>query len=387
MCIYCSLLAIIYFVCANKSFFHLLFQVKSYARVHGQTTENDRGYVSISYNEYVTESYKRSRLAIYAHIYRLIVLGAFIFINLLTPVALAKSASLYYPKITVKSGELLRFLYVATAIMAILCNALYIYYSIKHHIFHNKPAITTCIIPNNYKCEIPSDTDVYGDEIASLVTVLIVIPITVFLELVISIYTVKCNRISQKSPRYSHLWKQLALQILNVFTLWNIFMMFQLFAKVAIPICVLLLIHPQVTIFWFLVLLMVLLSSSLTITYLLYQCQQLSKTRNCCCNARHCGRKFLHFVVLIVTLGLILMLLGLYELLLIVQVQFQIGVKGIILSLLPSFPLSVLGWYIKRRSQMKAKKYLHDDGLQLLVEKQETANITDTSIDEEPLPL
>ena len=71
----------------------------------------------------------------------------------------------------------------------------------------------------------------------------------------------------------------------------------------------------------------------------------------------------------------------LYELLLIVQVQFEMGVKGIILSLLPSFPLSVLGWYIKRRSQMKAKKYLHDDGLQLLVEKQETANITDTSID------
>ena len=126
---------------------------------------------------------------------------------------------------------------------------------------------------------------------------------------------------------------------------------------------------------------MVLLSSSLTVTYLLYQCQQLSRTRNCYCNARHCGRKFVHFVVLFVTLGLILTLLVLYELLLIVQVQFEMGVKGIILSLLPSFPLSVLGWYIKRRSQMKAKKYLHDDGLQLLVEKQETANITDTSID------
>ena len=330
----------------------------------------------------MTGSYKRSRLGVYAHIYRLIVLGAFIFINLLTPVALAKSASLYYPKITVKSGELLRFLYVATTIMAFLSNALYLYHSIRHHVFRNKPAITTCIILNNYKCEIPSDTDVYRDETASLVAVLIIIPITVFMELVISIYTVKCNRIAQKSPRYSHFWKQLPLQILNVFTLWNIFIMFQLFAKIAIPICVLLLIHPQVTIFWFLVLVMVLLSSSLTITYLLYQCQQLSKTRNCCCNARHCGRKFVHFVVLIVTLGLILTLLALYELLLIVQVQFEIGVKGIILSLLPSFPLSVLGWYIKRRSQMKAKKDLHEDDLQLLTEK-----TTDTSIDEEPLPL
>ena len=36
---------------------------------------------------------------------------------------------------------------------------------------------------------------------------------------------------------------------------------------------------------------------------------------------------------------------------------------------------------------MRAKKYLYIDGLQLLVEKQETANITDANIDEEPLPL
>ena len=36
---------------------------------------------------------------------------------------------------------------------------------------------------------------------------------------------------------------------------------------------------------------------------------------------------------------------------------------------------------------MKAKKYLHEDGLQPLTETRETANITDTSIDEEPLSL
>ena len=366
-------------------FLHFVFQVKSYARVYGPTNEKDRGYVSISYNEYVTGSYKSPRLSITAHIYRLFVLGAFIFINLLAPVALAKSASLYYPKIRTKLSpmqEVKEFLYIATAIMTILCNALYTAYSIRHHIFRNKPAITSCIIANNHECTIPSDKDVYSDELVSMVAVIIIIPFAVFIELLISIYTVKCNSIDQSTLKYSQFWKQLLLQMSDVFILWNVFIMFQLFAKVAIPICVLLLIHPQVTIFWFLVLVMVLLSSSLTVTYLLYQCQQLSKTRNCCCNARHCGRKFVHFVVLIVTLGLILTLLALYELLLIVQVQFEIGVKGIILSLLPSFPLSVFGWYIKRRSQMKA----NEDSLQPLTETQET-RITDTSIDEEPLPL
>ena len=372
-----------------KCFFHLLFQVKSYASVYGPRNENDKGFVSISYNEYVTGSYKRSRLSIAAHIYRLIVLGAFIFINLLTPVALAKSASLYYPKIRTKFSprqEVREFLYIATGIMAILCNGLYMYYSIRHHIFRNKPAITSCIIANNHECTIPSDKDVYSDEIVSVVAVIVIIPFAVFIELLISIYTVKCNSIDQSILKYSQFWKQLPLQILNVFTLWNIFIMFQLFAKIAIPICVLLLIHPQVTICWFLFLLMIILTLSLTGAYLLYHCQQLRKRKACYSNARHCGWKFVHFVVMFAILGLILTLLALYELLLIGQVQFEIGVKGIILSLLPSFPLSVLGWYIKRRSQMKAKKYLNEDSLQPLTKTRET-RITDTSIDEEPLPL
>ena len=38
---------------------------------------------------------------------------------------------------------------------------------------------------------------------------------------------------------------------------------------------------------------------------------------------------------------------------LLVQVHIETGVKGIVLSLLPSFPLPVLGWYLKRRSQRK----------------------------------
>ena len=52
--------------------------------------------------------------------------------------------------------EVIGFLYVTTAIMAFLSNALYTVYSIRHHIFHNKPAITSCIIPNNHECSIPS---------------------------------------------------------------------------------------------------------------------------------------------------------------------------------------------------------------------------------------
>jgi len=47
----------------------------------------------------------------------------------------------------------------------------------------------------------------------------------------------------------------------------------------------------------------------------------------------------LYSVVITVTIGLILTLLLLYELMLLVQVKIETGVKGIVLSLLPSFPL------------------------------------------------
>ena len=55
------------------------------------------------------------------------------------------------------------------------------------------------------------------------------------------------------------------------------------------------------------------------------------------------------------SIGLILTLLILYEVMLLVQVQIETGVKGVFLSLLPSFSLSALGWYLKKRFQRKKR--------------------------------
>ena len=280
------------------------------------------------------------------------------------------------------TGELIGFFYWLTAIMAFLCNTAYTVTAIRHHIFQSKPAITSCII--HQKCSIPSDTDIYKDEIVTVVAVFTIVPCAVLIELFISICTVKS--IDQRNLRYNRSRKQLFLQIIDVFTLWNIFIMLQIFTMITIPICVLLLIHPQVTIMWVMSVLMVFLTLSLAAAYLLFNCQQ-SRRRRVYCNARQCGQKVLKLFVMIATLGLIITLLTLYELLLTVQVRFEIGVKGIILALLPSFPLSALGWYVKRRSQMKAKKHPNGDSLQQLAAKQETTILTDTHIDEEPLPL
>ena len=138
-------------------------------------------------------------------------MGAFIFFNVLTPVALAKSVSLYYPRIMAKSsnGDFKMCLYWATAIIAFLLNTVYTAASIRHHIFQNKSAITSCIIHLNHPCSIPSDTNVYKDEEITLVAMIVIVPGAVFIELLVSIYAVKYF-ISQRSQRYGHhcnFWK------------------------------------------------------------------------------------------------------------------------------------------------------------------------------------
>ena len=69
------------------------------------------------------------------------------------------------------------------------------------------------------------------------------------------------------------------------------------------------------------------------------------------------------------------------------QVHIETGVKGILLSLLPSFPLSALGWYLKRRSQ-KTDKSSNGQTLEQTAEEQQSINnMSEYSREEEPLPL
>ena len=77
----------------------------------------------------------------------------------------------------------------------------------------------------------------------------------------------------------------------------------------------------------------------------------------------------MQLVATLAVLGLIMTLLVLHEVMLSVQVQVGTGVKGLLLSLLPSLPLSTLGWYLKR-SQKKTKKSDGSDTRQLIQEEQ-----------------
>ena len=350
-----------------------LVQVKSYAKNHGEPNENDKGYVSISYSKYAMKSYYKWSDS-YSHVYCLSLLCAFIFLNILTPVALAKSVSLYFPKIVAKSskGDFMGCLYWAAAVITFLCNTLYTAFSIRDYFFRGKTAITSCLIHHN--C---SDTYIYNDEVTTFVAMLIVIPSAVFIELSLSIYAVKRH--------FNGQMKHCLFQAVHVFALWNILITLQLFTKVVIPVCVLLLIHPQVTVLYIAFLLMVPACIIFIVAYLLYHCQQ--PRRKICCKKTNCRLKSVQLLLMIVILGLIMTLLMSYELLLMMQVEVGTGIKGLLLSLLPSFPLSAIGWYLKRRSQKKAEQTLSGKTLQLMTEQQQCMPNCEVYNDENIVPV
>ena len=117
--------------------------------------------------------------------------------------------------------------------------------------------------------------------------------------------------------------KQYLLLSVHILALWNILTTLQLFSMTVIPLWVLLLIHPQVSIVYVICLLLPALGFTLIVAYILYQCQKPGR-RNFQSNARCCGSMSLHSVVITATIGLILTLLVLYELMLTVQVQIEL---------------------------------------------------------------
>ena len=98
----------------------------------------------------------------------------------------------------------------------------------------------------------------------------------------------------------------------------------------------------------------------------------------------------MHFTMIISAVGLIVMMIALYELMLVAQVQVETGIMGIVLSLLPSLPLSALGWYVKRRYQRAVTNECSETSQSS--EEQQPTNDTiqssdKNSEDENPLPL
>ena len=156
------------------------------------------------------------------------------------PIVLAKLVSLHYPKMRTEAsaGDFKRYLYWAAVGTAFLINVGYIATSLARQYFSNHQSITSCMIQFSvYKCLISTDTSVYYDEVLTLVAKFTIVPVAVFIELLISVYTVKndCD-VRQKYviSRRSSLKHYLLLSVQTI-ALWSILMAIQLLAMTVTP--------------------------------------------------------------------------------------------------------------------------------------------------------
>ena len=320
------------------------------------------------------------------HYYCVLLLSSFVFLNVLTPIVIALLVPVYYPKVRTKAsnGDFVGCLYWATAFIAFVLNVNYIQMTFRFHIINNEPAITTCVVHlSRFPCTIPSNSSVYTDEILTLLVKVITI-----VELFIAVYVVRHFITARRQYghiynvrriRYDHRYyccKLHLLQSVHVFGLWNIFISIQLATMTVLPLGVLLLTHPQVTILLLIFFILVLVSLILIISYLLYWCQVPRRRYS----PKRCVKSLVHLILIITILGLIILLVALYEIML--MVQAQVGIKGIVLSLLPSLPLSAVGWYLNwKKSQKKdvaAEETEETDSVN-------TIHVFDSTTDEDPV--
>ena len=219
----------------------------------------------------------------------------FIFLSILTPVALSKMVFLYYPRISTKftTGDYLDCLYSSIAFVSFLSNILYTLLSIGAILYRNRPTITSCLIYHN--CSVFTDQNLYKDEVLTVLFVYVIIPSAVFAELLVSVVAVKNNLRSRRNGQH-HSWKWFLSQGFHMLALWNILIAIQLLTMIATPITVLLFIHPQVTVLFVLLLFVIPVSLTLILAYLLFQCQK--QRRRFCRNAECCGQMFVQIVVI-----------------------------------------------------------------------------------------
>ena len=348
-------------------------QSKAYAKAQGVPTtwsKEDQGYIARWYSYYSAESYYRSK-EIGKNI-RKILLIAFILLNLfilhITVTYGTKWYCRFYEILNDRSQKASS-IHLAVGITTTMCNFLYltatvVLCTVKHHI----PPINIpeCMAISQWGCSPPHDSSLYKDMLAAFITKMLVIFIAVI------IYLPVAFKAEMKTPHFTASWWHSGKysRVVQIILLWNTFVFVQIWAGlICLPACILLLITPLQTIsaLWASVLIVAFITVS--IVYLL----QFGKVGHVRAYnfGRVCGY-YSWYLILVVLTGTLVFALGFLYFNLLPQ-GVHLSTRGAIFSLLPSIPLSVATWVIKRKFLSKKRK----------LEKQ--SSISSVSTEEEDL--
>ena len=302
------------------------------------------------YGRWNSENFNHHR---YHHLLRVCLLTAFIFLNITVTLFLLRFVPQYYSHlvktVTESSSNAVNIVWALilftigwniTVYTIYIISYSTVLYSIGSNCYQIDPMTSSC--PPNFP------TTLYRDNLLAYITKVVTLVITLVVYLLLAACTPKVSRypIPSSIRKLCCCWYYLCScciskhpKVVQTIVLWNILLFIHFTAMTIIPIGVFLLLAPARTILVIATSIIILLTIPIVIVHILEFVASQKRNQS----SRFCMYQCIQLAAVIALLALAVNVLLIYVWL---KVDFR-GVYGIIWSLLPSFILSLVGWYMK----------------------------------------
>ena len=311
--------------------------------------------MAIKHDFWIAEEIHHSDKRNIPHFIRISLLALFIFLNILVVMVSAQFAHHCYNKLkqaAISSDHLLP-IYWATAVVLGGFNTLILIFSLAQYSSH--PLTGVCIIyPETSLCKDLRNTDMYADLMAAVIAKILLLPLALIVEFIIAARIFKDTSVPipaaiEKScccffRCFSH---KIRSKIVQTFALWHLMVSLQLAAMSAIPLSIVAIVSPEVTIPLLATVLSFILCSIISVAHLLQPATTKEDTTSSC--QRRAGIKIVRLLKVITFFGVLIALASVYFAMLRYGLSSRKGAAGYIFPLLPYLPLSAIGYYIKRK--------------------------------------
>lgn len=340
-----------------------------------------QGYIAKSYTYFSTDSYsnklslnKWKILLTERHLWI-----TFIAINLLIPIVFISKGKQLVTR-DIKN----HFTYRAAATILTTFNFLYTLVTLStlcSPTTPGYPSVLDCFIgANRHSCIIPKGAIFYDVSIGILVTKVTILPIAVLVELIVAIYITKristCR--SDLLPYYNvQKTKTACCFFMRVFTLWQVVISIQIIVgSASIPFLILLLVSPAQSILLTVELIVLIISISGCLL-------GIPLPTRCKFNVYSCMKLWFLYTETLLIMAVIFLTSTTYCL--IVKEGISMGsVKGYILSMIPTIPISIFIWMIQesiRKKRGKKKQLKRRELMTVLVQRKESISTEEETMD------
>ena len=351
--LYCIYRCGVYILSSNATCV-ILQQIKAYVRWNGKPPiwrDEDKGYVMKRFSFWTTEGFSEEcpRGIDVLHVCRLILLSAYVSLNILVPLAIAKFAPNFYHKTSqyiIRGPTQATAVFWATAFTVAILNTLtiaakvFLYVDDPHRMSSNGPFR-----------QFPA-TKLYQDTYAAFVVGIMILLLTIATEFLIAVWIRKDSRlpipyfvrktccVRSSSTLSTHL---------QTFALWNFFIFVQWLAMSVIPVCIVFLIDPISLVSTIGTCCCLLLFIVVAVAYLFHHCKPSQNQMNACTRWKGHTVMCVRFIGMILAFVVVMQFLFIYYL---VRINSN-GTARFALSLFPSVAITFIGWWIRKKVLQK----------------------------------